>query len=126
MVLNFAKRCAALAVLSAVAWFVLPAACPAGGYHQYGPSDLFYNYYEPPGCCGVGAEMYPCPRPVPSYVGQTYYTYQPALPQENLYHHTRQYNTYQPCSGWTSTHIQWNGCDAGGKLSRLFCGPYVK
>lgn len=90
-----------------------------------GPHDLFYNYYVPPAprCGGVGAEMYPCPRPTPAWVGQTYITYQPFLAQEFLYHHTRTYNTRNPGSGWTSTHVEWGGHDTASKLHRLFIGP---
>jgi len=89
-----------------------------------GPNDLFYNYYVPPANnCGVGAEMYPCPRPTPTWVGQTYITYQPFLAQEFMYHHCRTYCTRNPGSGWTSTHVEWGGCDLGTKLHRLFIGP---
>ena len=62
-----------------------------------GPSDLFYNYYVPAGSpAGVGAAMYPAPRPTPPWVGYTYFTYQPLMPQEFLYEHRRVYRTPHP------------------------------
>ena len=56
--------------------------------------DLFYNYYVGPP--GVPAGMYPCPRPTPPFVGHTYITYQPFLPQQFLYQHHRRW-----CGGGT-------------------------
>lgn len=63
-------------------------------YRFYGQPDLFYNYYVPPTCGGVGAELYLSPRPVPPHVGHTYITYQPLYPHEFLYHHHRSYHRY--------------------------------
>lgn len=63
-------------------------------YRWYGQPDLFYNYYVPPTCGGVGAELYLSPRPVPPHVGHTYITYQPLYPHEFLYHHHRSYHRY--------------------------------
>jgi hypothetical protein len=81
-----------------------------------GPSsrpDLFYNYYVPPVACpctggAVGAAMYPCPRPTPPLVGQTYITYQPLDPHEFLYrHHRTYYRDNGPYAGVTRTHVCW-------------------
>ncbi len=70
--------------------------------------DLFYNYYVPPGgCSGVGAQLYPCPRPVPPWVGHTYVTYQPLMPHEFLYKHHRVYRRCNPDAGWTRTMVIW-------------------
>jgi hypothetical protein len=55
--------------------------------------DLFYNYYVN-GDSGVPAQMYPAPRPTPPFVGHTYFTYQPFLPHEFLYPHSRVYRRY--------------------------------
>ena len=63
-------------------------------YRWYGQPDLFYNYYVPPTCGGVGAELYLSPRPVPAHVGHTYITYQPLMPHEFMYHHHRSYHRY--------------------------------
>jgi hypothetical protein len=73
-----------------------------------GPSDLFYNYYVPPGTpAGVGAQMYPAPRPTPPLVGHTYVTYQPLMPQEFLYEHHRVYWRQNCDAGWTRTSVCW-------------------
>ncbi len=64
-------------------------------------NDLFYNYYYPncPGAVaaggGVPVQMYPCPLPVPQRVGHTYITYQPLLPHEFMYPHSRTYHRYK-------------------------------
>ena len=62
--------------------------------YQYGNPDLFYNFYVPPTCGGIGAELYISPLPVPANVGHTYYTYQPFMPHEMLYKHHRTYHRY--------------------------------
>jgi hypothetical protein len=72
------------------------------------PGDLFYNFYVPPvGDQSVGAELYPCPRPVPPRVGWTYITYQPLMPHEFLYHHHRTYTYYHSEAGRTVTTVSW-------------------
>lgn len=55
--------------------------------------DVFYNYYLPPAMDGTAAAMYPAPLPVPARVGQAHYTYQPLLPHEHMYRHSRVYYT---------------------------------
>ena len=75
---------------------------------QYGNPCLFYNYYVPPTCGGVGAQLYLAPRPVPALVGHTYYTYQPLMPHEMLYGHNRRYHRhYDNGRGLTRTSILW-------------------
>jgi len=70
--------------------------------------DLFYNYYAAPaGCSGVGAALYPAPRPTPVLVGHTYVTYQPLMPHEFLYQHRRTYYRRNPGAGWTKTTVSW-------------------
>ncbi len=75
--------------------------------------DLFYNYYVPPVACpctggAMGAELYPCPRPTPPLVGQTYVTYQPLDPHEFLYrHHRTYYRDNGPYAGVTKTYVCW-------------------
>ncbi|MEN6495533.1 MAG: hypothetical protein ABFD16_14730 [Thermoguttaceae bacterium] len=68
---------------------------------------LFQNYYVPPYAGGVGAELYPCPRPVPMNVGRTYITYQGLMPHEFLYKHARTYRTEHPDGNATRTRIRW-------------------
>jgi hypothetical protein len=73
--------------------------------YVYGP-DLFYNYYVAPHM-GVGAKLYPCPRPTPPMVGHTWVTYQPLMPHEFLYRHHRCYYRRNPGAGWTKTMVCW-------------------
>lgn len=74
----------------------------------YGQPDLFYNYYVPSTCGGVPAAAYVAPRPVPAWVGQTYYTYQPFMPNELLYqHHRTYYRYYDQGRGMTRTSVSW-------------------
>ncbi len=69
---------------------------------------LFYNNYVPPvGMAGVGAGLYPSPRPVPPLVGHTYVTYQPLMPHEFLYRHRRTYRRFNPGAGRTRTRVSW-------------------
>jgi hypothetical protein len=76
--------------------------------YEYGRPELFYNFYVPPTCGGVGAELYLAPLPVPANVGHTYYTYQPFLPHEFLYKHHRTYHRYyNEGRGLTRTSVHW-------------------
>lgn len=61
---------------------------------SYGYPDLFYNYYTQGFCNASNAQMYLCPRPVPPFVGNTYFTYQPWYPEEMLYWHKNRYHNY--------------------------------
>lgn len=61
---------------------------------SYGYPDLFYNYYTQGFCNVSNAQMYLCPRPVPPFVGNTYFTYQPWYPEEMLYWHKNRYHNY--------------------------------
>jgi hypothetical protein len=77
-------------------------------YRFYGQPDLFYNYYVPPTCGGMGAELYLSPRPVPAHVGHTYITYQPLMPHEFMHHHHRTYHRYYNSGqGLTRTHVKY-------------------
>jgi hypothetical protein len=69
--------------------------------------DLFYNFQEGPDPSGAAAQMYVSPRPVPPHVGWTYTTYQPFMPHEYLYRHTRSHYTHHDCSGWTRSKIRY-------------------
>jgi hypothetical protein len=71
-------------------------------------NDLFYNYYVPPTWGGgVGAQLYLSPRPAPPLVGQTYITYQPLMPHEFLYRHSRAYYNCHPDGKMTRTRVSW-------------------
>jgi hypothetical protein len=81
---------------------------------EYGNPDLFYNFYVPNNC-GVPAQLYIAPRPVPALVGHTYYTYQPLLPHEFTYPHHRTYrNWYDDGRGFNRTKVVW------------YCNPVVE
>jgi hypothetical protein len=77
-------------------------------YNPYGVADhgmagnLFYNYYTQGPSNHANAGMYLAPRPVPAYVGHTYYTYQPLLPHEHMYSHVRNYSHSHPGNECTS------------------------
>jgi hypothetical protein len=51
--------------------------------------------------------MYVSPRPVPAYVGHTYITYQPFMPHEYLYKHTRTHYAYDCNAGWSRAKIRY-------------------
>jgi hypothetical protein len=72
--------------------------------------DLFYNYYNGPSASGAGTpvQMYVSPRPTPPWVGHTYITYQPLMPQEFLYHHHRKYYKYYREGGYTTACVRWH------------------
>ena len=72
-----------------------------------GKQDLFYNFYEGPDGCGTAAAMYVSPRPVPAFVGHTYTTYQPLMPHEYLYRHTRTHYAHNPGAGWSRAKIRY-------------------
>jgi hypothetical protein len=74
----------------------------------YGRPDLFYNFYVPGRCGGYPAEMYPVPYPTPPIAGHVYYTYQPFMPHEMMYRHSRHYfNRYDNGRGLNHTTVRW-------------------
>jgi hypothetical protein len=70
-------------------------------------NDLFANYYVGPCPCGTAAQMYVSPQPVPANVGHTYTTYQPLMPHEFMYKHTRSHYAHTPGAGWTRSKVRW-------------------
>ncbi len=69
--------------------------------------DLFANYYVGPCPCGTAAQMYVAPQPVPANVGHTYVPYQPLMPHELMYKHTRSHYAHTPGAGWTRSKVRW-------------------
>lgn len=67
-----------------------------------------YGYYLQPGPAPLGAQLYPCPRPVPPVVGYTYITYQPLAPHEFLYKHHRKYKVYHSNDRPTRVFVWWH------------------
>jgi hypothetical protein len=69
--------------------------------------DVFYNLYVP-GNGGNPAAAYPAPLPTPPIAGHVYYTYQPLMPAEFLYHHHRSYHQYYDQGrGLNRTIVHW-------------------
>ena len=100
--------------LTVAAVLVLYTADPDGShqaqaqYRTRTSGDLFYNYYVPsvvPG--GVGAQLYLCPRPTPPLVGHTYVTYEPLMPHEFLWRHSREYYRQHSDGSCTKTLVMW-------------------
>ncbi len=112
--LNVRRALLALAMvpiaLSSLAMAEFPPAGWDGKRHisYQQQKDLFYNYYAQPGPYnGAAAQMYVCPRPVPPFVGHTWVTYQPYMPHEFTYTHSRSYYTYNPGAGWRRTNVRY-------------------
>lgn len=83
------RDAAALTVVALAAGWSHGSAQAQDPYQEYGPTISSYNYYVGG---GWPAQMYPCPRPVPAYVGHTYITYEPLAPHNFLYRHRRVYS----------------------------------
>lgn len=64
-------------------------------------NNLFQQYYTQGSANLATAGMYPAPHPVPYKVGHTYSTYQPLMPHEMMWQHSRNYyNYYGPASAF--------------------------
>jgi hypothetical protein len=99
----------AIAAVLAAAWFVMAGDARAQGYGQPGWASPEPNYYAmPTGAVGLTAALYPCPRPTPPLVGQTYITYEPLDPHEFLHVHHHHYKTKNECGQVTRTSVTWN------------------
>lgn len=77
------------------------------GISYQSKNDLFYNYQVGPNPSGTAAQMYVSPKPVPPHVGHTYTTYQPLMPHEFLYRHTRSHYAHNPGAGWTRAKVRY-------------------
>ena len=86
--------------------------------------DLFYNFQEGPNPSGTATAMYVSPVPVPPFVGHTYTTYQPLMPHEYLYKHTRSHYAHVPGSGWTRSKVRYGTC--GLKLQDIWHDLHVR
>ena len=97
------------------------------------PNYMFSQYYTQPGASSVNAELYPAPHPVPANVGYSNYTYQPLMPHEMLYQHSRNYYNWTagsdafyhsgcryPCGGaLNKTTVHWQA--TGYRVGNLAC-----
>jgi hypothetical protein len=106
MIRNFLYATAMVAV-----WSVSAASVSAQFGDGNSPNNLFSQYYTQPGASAVQAGMYPAPHWVPSYVGHSYYTYQPLMPHEMMYQHSRNYYNYYNTGGY------YGGADALNKTT---------
>lgn len=90
-------------------WLVDTAKSQIGGqYYSYGPQIGSYNYYVGGGASGgIVAQMYPCPRPTPPFVGHTYITYEPLAPHNFLYRHSRTYSRQFGYGSSNTTRVIW-------------------
>jgi hypothetical protein len=85
-------------IVAVVAVSSLPVAAQFGEGNS--PNNLFAQYYTQPGASLVEAEMYNAPHWVPYHVGHSYYTYQPLMPHEMMYQHSRNYYNYYNTGGY--------------------------
>lgn len=88
------------------------------------PNPLFSQYVTQ-GAGTPSAAMYPAPHFVPMMSYQSYYTYQPLMPHEMMYQHSRNYYNYYNNNGnyygqgnaLTKTSVRWQaGCNHMGPL----------
>jgi hypothetical protein len=80
----------------------------AQGYGAPGWASPEPNYYAmPTGAEGLAAALYPCPRPTPPLIGETYITYEPLAPYEFLHVHGRYYKTCNGNHQVTRTTVIW-------------------
>ncbi len=87
----------------------------------YGYPDLFYNNYTQGNCNATNAQMYVSPVPTPPFVGHTFFTYQPFMPEEMLYWHTNRYhNYYDGGRGMNHTKIHYYGPPVRTAASNLY------
>lgn len=97
------------------------------------PNYMFSQYYTQPGASSVNAELYVAPHPVPANVGHSDYTYQPLMPHEMLYQHSRNYYNWTagsdafyhsgcryPCGGaLNKTTVHWQA--TGYRVGNMAC-----
>lgn len=81
---------------------------PRGDYQ----SPLFSQYVSQ-GASNPSAAIYPAPHYSPMLGGQSYYTYQPLMPHEMMYTHSRNYYNYYNTGGYyggnalNKTSVRW-------------------
>ena len=90
--MHYGKQIFVVATLLVAVSFASQA--DAQQYVATGAPALFVNQYSQGASNQATAQMYVAPVPVPTWVGHTYYTYQPFYPHELLYNHTDRYHSY--------------------------------
>lgn len=84
------------------------------------PNPIFSQYTTQGSASTATAGMYPAPHPVPSHVGASHYTYQPLMPHEMMYAHSRNYFNYYNDSSYYGgggslniTSVRWQNGSSG-------------
>ena len=84
------------------------------------PNYLFSQYTTQGSASTATSAMYPAPHPVPRNVGGSYYTYQPLMPHEHMYVHSRNYFNYYNDSSYYGgggslniTSVRWQNGSTG-------------
>ena len=112
-----------------VACFCVVAPVSAQFGQGNSPNNLFSQYITPNGPNMTTAGMYPAPHDSPRLGAQSYYTYQPLMPHEMMYQHSRNYYNYYNSGGYyggspdslNKTTVRWqSGTNHMGPLP--FCG----
>lgn len=104
-----------LFIATAVVAVTCLAAAPVSAQFENSnaPNDLFAQYATPNGPNMTTAGMYPAPHYSPALGAQSYYTYQPLMPHEMMYQHSRNYFNYYSTNGCgapdsvTKTSVRW-------------------
>ena len=92
-----------------------------GQPRKYGNPDLFYNYYTQGYSNQANAQLYVSPHPVPAFVGQTFFTYQPFYPHHYLYGHSDRYhNYYDNGRGTNRTRVSYSTHPVRSAASNLY------
>jgi hypothetical protein len=107
-----------LFITTALMAVICLAAAPVSAQMSDGnaPNYLFSQYATPNGPNMTTAGMYPAPHYSPQLGAQSYYTYQPLMPHEMMYQHSRNYFNYYSTNGYntsgspdsvTKTSVRW-------------------
>ena len=119
----FRNLLVAAAVVAVLSFAVSPVSAQFGNGNS--ANNLFSQYHTQPGASMVQAGMYPAPHHVPANVGHSYYTYQPLMPHEMMYQHSRNYYNYYNTGGYygcgndslNKTQVRWqSGANHMGHL----------
>lgn len=100
---------------TAVVCFCVTAAPVSAQFGQGNSANhLFSQYQTGAGPNATTAGMYPAPYDSPQLGAQSYYTYQPLMPHEMMYQHSRNYFNYYNTGGYMSgfdslnkTKVRW-------------------
>jgi len=105
-----------LLLATAVVAFSSLVAAPVSAQFGDGNSanNLFSQYTTPDGPNMTTAGMYPAPYDSPRLGAQSHYTYQPLMPHEMMYQHSRNYYNYYNTGGYmggqnslNKTSVRW-------------------